>query len=246
VAKAFGEYYEQLIKTIREAPTRYMDETSWRIDGQNVWLWAFVTKGEALYVVANSRGHEVPLGVLGENPKGVDIHDRHSAYNTLARKTGDRPRQVCWAHLICDARELAQFYGDDGEVILRILKKIYKRAIEFDHKGTAADVDRLFHIMRSDLDRRYRSKNCQRFVRNLLEEKDRLFVFVINPHVEATNNAAERALRHSVIARKISGGSRSEKGARTYQTLMSVFQSLKLRGENLLDHGPAILTTSHG
>ena len=246
MAKAFGKHYDRLIRSIREAPARHIDETSWRIDGQNVWLWAFIAKGVALYVIANSRGHEVPLDVLGTEPKGVDIHDRLRVYDKLAAMTGNRPQQICWAHLICDARELAQFYGADGEVILRILKKIYKRAIGFEHKGTTADVDWLFHIMRSDLDRRYRSKNCQRFVRNLLEEKDRLFVFVTNPHVEATNNAAERALRHSVIARKISGGSRSEKGARTYQTLMSVFQSLKLRGENLLDHGPAIMSTSHG
>jgi len=246
VAKAFGKYYDQLIKTIREAPARYMDETSWRIDGQNVWLWAFVTKGEALYVVANSRGHEVPLGVLGENPKGVDIHDRHSAYNTLARKTGDRPQQYCWGHIICDAKELAKFHGEDGEVILRILKKTYLRAMEFDHKGTEADVEMLFHHMKGDLDRQYGSKKCQRFVANLLKDKDRLFVFVTNPDVDATNNAAERALRHPVVARKISGGSRSEKGAKVFGTLMSVVQSFKLSGKDLLIDGPAVLNASRG
>lgn len=246
MARAFGKHYRHLVRSIRKAPARHIDETSWRIDGQNVWLWAFIAKGVALYVIANSRGHEVPLDVLGERPKGVDIHDRLRVYDTLAAKTGNRPQQICWAHLICDAKELAKFYGEEGEAILRILRKTYERALKFEHRGTAADVAWLFHHMRCDLDRRYTSKNCQRFVRNLLGEKDRLFVFVTNPDVEATNNAAERALRHSVIARKISGGSRSERGARAYETLMSVYQSLKLRGENLLDHGPAILLTSHG
>jgi transposase len=246
VAEAFGDYYDQLVKTIREAPARHMDETSWRIDGQNVWLWAFVTKGEALYLVANSRGHEVPLGVLGTEPKGVDIHDRLSVYDTLASKTGNRPQQYCWGHIICDAKELAKFHGEDGEVILRILKKTYVRAMEFDHKGTEADVEALFHHMKGDLDRQYKSKKCQRFVSNLLKDKAGLFVFVTNPDVEATNNAAERALRHPVVARKISGGSRSAKGAKVFGTLMSVVQSFKQSGKDLLVDGPVVLNTSHG
>ena len=38
MAEAFGPYYDLLIKAVRKAPARHMDETSWRIDGQNVWL----------------------------------------------------------------------------------------------------------------------------------------------------------------------------------------------------------------
>jgi len=65
MAEAFGPYYDQLTQEIRNAPARHMDETSWRINGINVWLWAFITKGEALYKIAASRSHEVPLEVLG-------------------------------------------------------------------------------------------------------------------------------------------------------------------------------------
>ncbi len=246
MAEAFGPLYEQLVQDLRDAPARGIDETSWRIDGENVWLWAFITRGEALYVIDKSRGHEVPLEVLGTEPKGVDIHDRFSAYNTLARKTGNRPQQVCWAHLIQDGKELAQFHGEEGEVILRILRKTYYRAMAFDHKGTEKDVEALFHHMKGDLDRQYRSVKCRKFVAGLLRVKDWLFVFVINPDVDATNNAAERGLRHSVVARKISGGSRSPKGARTYQVLTSIHHTLIKRGKDLLTDGPSILNTSHG
>jgi len=246
MAEAFGPYYDQLIKSVRKAPARYMDETSWRIDGQNVWLWAFVTKGIALYTIANSRGHEVPLKVLGEKPKGVDIHDGHTAYNTLARKTGNRPQQRCWGHFICGAKELAKFIGEEGEVIHRILKKTYDRAMAFDHKGTEADVEQLYHHLKGDLDRQYKSSKCAKFVKNLLELKDQLFVFVTNPDVDATNNAAERAVRPPVIMRKISGGSRSAKGAEITQTLMSVSYTLRLQKKDLLAFGPAILNTSDG
>jgi len=245
VAKAFGPYYKQLSHHIRNAPARHIDETSWRINGENVWLWAFVTQGEALYKIASGRSHDVPLGILGEKHNGVDIHDRFSIYKTLASKTKNL-QQDCWAHIINNAKELAGFYGTDGEYILKTLKETYKIAKGFNHKGTDEDITKLYMDMVDKLDKPYKSMHCHKFVVNLLGEKDNLFQFVKNPDVEPTNNRVERALRHSVIARKISGGSRSEKGLRIYETLKSVFHTLSLRGEDLLLNGPKILQTSHG
>lgn len=247
MANAFGPYYEQLLQEIRSAPARHMDETSWRINGETVWLWAFITKGEALYRIASSRGHEVPLSVLGKKPRGVDIHDRYSAYKTLAKKTGKRPQQNCWAHIICNAKELAQFYGDDGKRVHKILKHTYQQALKFNHKGTDKDIKKLYKDMKTALTQEpYKSTKCWKFVENLLKEKNNLFQFVKNPDVEATNNRAERALRHSVIARKISGGNKTQKGAQIYETLTSVYHTLQLRNQKLLTHGPDIILTSHG
>ena len=247
MAEAFGPYHDQLLQEIRNAPARHMDETSWRINGENVWLWAFITKGEALYKIASSRGHKVPLEILGKNPKGIDIHDRYSAYKTLARKTGKRPQQDCWAYIICNAKELAQFHGPDGEQILKILKHTYKQALSFQHKGTDKDIDKLYNDMKDQLTQEpYKSHKCWKFVENLLKEKNNLFQFVKNPEVEPTNNRAERALRHSVIARKISGGNKTPKGAQIYETLTSIHHTLQLKGQNLLTHGPTIIQTSHG
>jgi hypothetical protein len=246
VASAFGPYYDQLIQNIRNAPARNMDETPWRVDGENAYLWAFITKGEALYVIASSRSHNVPLNVLGPKPSGVDIHDRFSAYETLARKTGNRPQQVCWAHILGDSKELEQFHGEEGAIIHRALKNTFNEAMSFNHKGTVEDVEKSFHTMKFRLERQYSSSHCGKFVDNLLKYKDQLFVFVTNPDVDATNNAAERGLRPSVVARKISGGTRSERGSKLYQILLSVIQTLHLRGQDLLSHGPKILLTSHG
>ena len=98
------------------------------------------------------------------------------------------------------------------------------------------------------MDRRYGSTKCASFARNLLREMDagQLFEFVKNPDVDGTNNAAERALRKVVVARKISGGSRSEGGARNYAVLMSVWETLKQRGIDLLTGGPALAWASRG
>lgn len=245
VAKAFGPYYEQLVQDIRNAPARYIDETTWRINGENVYLWAFVTKWEAVYKIAASRGHEVPLKVLGKKHNGVDVHDRFSAYKTLAKKTKN-PQQDCWMHIISNAEELAKFYGVEGDHIHQVLKITYEYAKAYDHKGTDEDIEILFQDMKNELNIPYKSHHCHKFVVNLLEEKDNLFEFVRNPHVDGTNNTVERAIRPPVVARKISGGNRSTKGSKNYEILLSVTQTLHQNGQNLIEHGPKILLTSYG
>ena len=245
VARAFGPYYQQLIMDIRDAPARNIDETSWRINGGNANLWVFVTKGETLYKIASSRSHTVPLNVLGKKHNGVDIHDRFSAYTTLAEKTNN-VQQDCWTHIIKNAEELAHFYGEEGTQILQVVKDTYAASKAYDHKGTDTDIENLFQTMANAFNRSYKSSHCHRFVINLLNEKDNLFEFVRNPHVDGTNNRAERAIRPPVTARKISGGNRSEQGARNYEILLSVTQTLHQNGQNLIEHGPAILLTSHG
>jgi len=245
LAKAFGPYYEQLLEEVQIAPARNIDETTWRIDGDKAWLWAFITKGAALYKVAQSRAHTVPLDVLGKDHEGVDIHDRFSAYETLARKCGN-VQQYCWSHILGDSKELAQFYGEEGKNIHDALKETYRKADAFDHRGTDEDIERLYLNMKKRILIPYKSVKCHRFVLNLLKEKDNLFEFVKNPDVEGTNNRAERGLRHSVVARKISGGSKSLKGAEIYAKLTSVFHSLENKGIDLIQQGRNIIQTSHG
>jgi hypothetical protein len=245
IAKAFGPYYSQMLQDLKNAPARYIDETSWRIDGNNAWLWAFITKYESIYTIAATRCHDVPLNLLGTDYEGVDIHDRFSAYDALESKTKNK-QQVCWAHIMNDGKELAQHYSDEGNFILKQLKKTYKDAIKFNHKGTEEDIDDLFDAMEKALNRPYKSSHCYKFVNNLLTRRNSLFEFVKNPYVESTNNRAERGLRHSVIARKISGGSKSDEGARIYGILTSVLHTIQQREKNFITEGMKIALTSHG
>ena len=127
-----------------------------------------------------------------------------------------------------------------------MVKKTYESAKAYDHRGTDKDIEKLFQNMADELDIPCRSHHCHTFVVNLLNEKDNLFEFVKNLHVDGTNNVVERALRPPVIARKISGGSRSMNGAKNYEVLLSVTQTLHQNGQNLIDHGPEILLTSYG
>ncbi len=133
-----------------------------------------------------------------------------------------------------------------GNHIHCVLKHIYNKAIGFNQHGNPKDVEELKDTLERWIVRNFESIECRKFVKNLLRYKDFMFEFVTNPDVEATNNRAERAIRPCVIARKVSGGSRSDRGAHIYSVLMSVVQTLKLKGKSVVIHGQEILLTSHG
>jgi len=244
IAEEFGEFYAQLEDEVREAHVRYIDETSWRENGDNLWLWAFVTNGVALYKIAKSRGHEVPLDVLGETPNGIDVHDRFRVYDKLQGKTGNRPQQLCWFHILGDSKELAELYGEEGEFIHKGLKEVFDEANNFEHTGTKEDVEKLIEKLGRVIDRDLSSTKCKKFAKTIFKDRDKLFQFVTNPDVEGTNNRAERAIRPNVVYRKISGGTRSAIGTKRYAVLGSVFQTFKLRGWNFIGKGFEIIHTS--
>jgi transposase len=104
------------------------------------------------------------------------------------------------------------------------------------------DVENLYHKLVFLLGSDYGHKRPRRFVDNLLKrKKEWLFNFVMSPDVELTNNRAERALRSSVIYRKVSGCSGSEIGTKKYTKIYSAYYTSKLRGKNFIADIPLII-----
>ena len=127
-------------------------------------------------------------------------------------------------------------------MIKRSLQAVYDEAKVFKGYGNMQDVENLYHKLVFLLDSDYEHKRSRRFVDNLLKrKKEWLFNFVMNPDVEPTNNRAERALRSSVIHRKVSGGSRSDRGAEIYTKIYSTYYTTKLRGKNFIADTPSVI-----
>jgi hypothetical protein len=104
----------------------------------------------------------------------------HLSFESLAKKTGN-DQQYCWSHIICDAKELEDFYGDE-RIIKESLQKIYEKAKSFN--GTPDDVNKIHEKMIFLLERDYEYRKTGRFVKNLLNrKKELLFRFVIDPDV---------------------------------------------------------------
>ncbi|MDG6934429.1 MAG: transposase [Nitrososphaerota archaeon] len=173
----------------------------------------------------------------------MNITDRYRGYDTFASETGDS-QQYRWAHMLLDARELNEFYGDEGVEIYGTFCPLYEQAKTHSHHDSAEDERRLIHVLGA-LDHAYSNEKCSSFVRSLLSAADRLFLFV-RMDIESTSNAAERAIRSMVVAREVSGGSCSDAGAETKGKLASMFQTLRKRKKNLFTDGPKLIRPSPG
>ena len=227
---SFGDYYETLVKKMQEALTKHIDETGWRINGKNNWLWIFINKEVALYVVEKQRSSEVPVKVLGNQKDKIVTTDRHSAYNVLVEKTGCL-QQVCWTHLLRNSKDLAKHH-DEAKYIHKRMKYIYKKAKE----GKTSKI-KLLHWIDLFTIRAYTSKEVFRFIKSICRtHREDLFRFVDNPEINPSNNLAEQGLRPAVVIRKVSGGSRSENGADTTAKLLSVMQTMKMQEGNIIEN----------
>jgi transposase len=231
----FGDYYSHLEKMVKFAKVKHTDSTSWRIKGDNYFLWVFIAYGAVLYKIRKRNNSKSALTVFGTKQKGNTlVIDRHSALRALLRKA-KFILQYCWSHILSDSKILAKNFGAEGKYVHRKLKEIYELAKGLDHKGTPEQVDQLKGEIFQLTIRHYKHSTVRKFVNHLYyRDINCLFVFVTNPDVDGTNNISERELRELVIQRLITHGSGSPRGAHAMAISMSVIQTLRLNKKNVL------------
>ena len=232
---AFGDYYAYLEKMVKLARVKHSDTTSWRINGKNYHAWVFIGAGIVLYKIRKRNNHKVALALFGKKQSDkVLVVDRFSAFRTLAEKSGFL-LQLCWSHILQDAKELHRDFGAEGKWVKKRLKDIYAKATALNHKGTDEMVDQLKAEIFLLTQRHYKHNTIRRFVNNLWRrDADNLFRFVTDPEIDSTNNLSERELRALVIIRKISNGSRSTRGAHATGMLLSIIQTVRFQKKNVL------------
>ena len=245
VAKAFGPYYKELEHKIKEAKVKHSDETGWRINGKNHWLWVLINKEVALYIIRRKRNYKVPAKILGEQDGNVVISDRLPTYNNLEKHTGCL-QQKCWVHILRDSKDLSKHYKEAKTVHQR-LKSVYKQAKSYNHKATDEQVNKLLERIDRIYQLKFEHSEVIKFVKSICKtHRENLFRFAQDTEIDGDNNRAERAIRKAVIIRKISSGNRSENGARFLETLLSVIETFKLQGKNPLEEMKNIIQTSDG
>lgn len=218
---------------IRGSPAVHADETGWRTNGQNGYLWTFCTP-QARYFVHGRRTKDVVDTVLGEAFAGVLASDFYAAYTHYPGL-----KQRCWAHLLREIHDLRQIFPEDealgtwAEAVHALFLQARDTVWATPEQRAAAAADyqqRLVALGRPyvhDPEARARPL-CARIERFLGD----LFVFVTEPAVAPTNNLAERSLRPLVTRRTISGGSRSTAGTAATVALASLFGTWQLQGQN--------------
>lgn len=224
---------EGLLEEIRGSPVVNGDETGWREDGINGYLWSFSTPTARYYKRDRSRAGKVAQDILSEKFEGTLVSDFYCGYNWYAG-----PKQRCWVHYKRDLKDLKEKHASDPGVtgwvdsilsVYKAAKKAAKRRYSQAERHQVARTfeDKLLLLAKPYLKKKDSPQNT--LAKRIDQFGGEFFTFVRYPGVPSGNNAAERAIRPAVTARKISGGTRSKKGSETKSVLMTLFGTWTLR-----------------
>jgi transposase len=218
---------EQLIEDVRAAEIIHLDETPWHQRGVLRWMWVAVTVATTVYRIGSRRKEEL-TALIGEAFLGWLVTDGYGAYRDHPR------RQRCLAHLIRKALALAEGYYGAGSGFGRDLARDLRRLIERVRDGDG-DTDAVKRLMarikwNCQCNRHEIEQKVRDLAGEILNDWDAVIAFVLDPSLPPTNNDAERALRHAVIARRISFGTRTDEGSRFYAASLSVIDTCRKRG----------------
>ena len=218
----------------------YVDETGWKVGGKSCYTWVFSSALYVLFRCGVGRGKEEAINVLGDDFAGIGVSDDYAAYKHLFSE-----HQLCWAHLIRKAVKLALQHPDESAYaqFLNTLTEIYRQAVRYqkDRRLSVGREQKARELQAAILalcDRHGEKIDSQQpeheatFIRlqnELADNVEKLFVFVIHPHVEPTTNISERHVRREAEIRKGGRTSKTAKGAKRRSIIVSVLMSLRQR-----------------
>jgi hypothetical protein len=246
--------YEQMRQRLPAEPVAHVDETGWRKEGVNYWLWCVAVARMVVYHIDRHRGGTVVTELLGQRFGGVLISDFLAAYNRIRAR-----KQRCLVHLLRLIKKWELYFADDRKrrKYFTQLKGLVKSILALSAQWAVCR-PRNFIVRRADLIARLRRAlqtaldhpRADKFITKLSAKWRELITCLEVPGVCAHNNLAERLLRDNVILRKITFGNRSDKGVENHQVLMSLIQTARLQNLNpltvllqLLTHPEAVAAT---
>jgi transposase len=246
VSLAVEQPVEEAHEHIQQASSLHADETSWRQGSQKAWLWVAATSLVTVFLIHLHRSGEAAKKLLGAF-QGVLVTDRWSAYGFYAG-----PRQLCWAHLLRYFQGFAERSGKAGMIGQELADKT-KTMFKWWHAVRDGTLARsTFQTRMSGLkieieDLLIEGEICgpekmAATCHDILKVAVHLWTFVKEPGVEPTNNAAEQALRHAVIWRKVSFGTHSAGGSLYVARVLTVVATCVQQGRNALDYITAACT----
>jgi hypothetical protein len=240
-ARALAPVEKQLLDDLCNESLIHADETSHNEAGAKLWLWVFVSSRTALFLIGH-RTDEIFVNVFDAliGFAGHLMTDGYGVYRTFPL------RLRCWAHLLRKARGLSECYtsasqrlGQQVETIMNDLIAAIYQAREgpdggavsiLSHHQEALENLRKACVAMSDSPH----KKTRELGREFLNDWEAIFRVLEYPAWPLTNNEAERALRHWVILRKITQGTRSDQGSRALALFASVFVTCRLRNSSPL------------
>ena len=243
--------YEQWWQYIQQPGIRCVDETSYRLDGVNYWLWVATSAEVCVMFLAPTRSSKEVKSLLGENFEGILTSDCWSAYSPQAAKA----KQKCLAHIGRDLEALktSNFASNRlfAQQVLPILDSA-RRAHRDYHAGQLALSQLQNHRLIAEAElatvidnppEKGWAYDAQTLANRFRRYWSDWFTFLSEPEVKPDNNDAERALRPVVVHRKVSGGARSHWGGQLVAMMFSFLETMRLQGKNSVEELFNLLAT---
>lgn len=232
--------YEQWWEWVQQPGVRCVDETSYRLNGVNYWMWVATSEQACVLFLAPSRSSKEVKSLLGEDFKGVLSSDCWSAYSPVSAVA----KQKCLAHIERELKGLESSHHKANRIfaeqvfpILHEARDAHKRY----HQGqlTQAQLDtqrivseaKLASVLKQPPEGGW-AFDSQKLANRFRQHWNDWFTFLSQPHVKPDNNDAERSLRPVVIHRKVSGGARSHWGGQLVAMMFSFLETMRLQGKN--------------
>ena len=239
LAKLLKATPHKLIEQYRQSPVKHADETGWRINGKNGYAWLFATETISIFEFKPTRSSKVPQAVFGKEPlPGTLVVDRYAGYNKVPCAL-----QYCYAHLLRAVEDLEKEFPDSQEIkkFVSVMASLLTEAMKLRNYPVS---DKVFYRKASKVKRSIitavQAPAVHLGIRHIqdifTENAHRMYFWADDRRVPADNNLAERDLRPTVIARKVSFGSISDAGAHTRSILMTVLHTLKKRKIDVAGH----------
>jgi transposase len=240
VSEAVVPVVEEACARVLHAQVKHTDGTSWLQAGVMLSLWTIATACATVFKIVRDGSAETLKPLFGAL-RGILVSDRATALNFWAMER----RQICWAHLLRKFVSFAERDGPAGQIGRELLE--YTGILfEYwtDHRQGTLSRDTL-RVWMAPLREQFEAL-LERAVRagitgvsgscaDMLKHRQALWTFVEHEGVEPTNNHAERELRSFVLWRKRSFGTKSERGNRFAERLMTVAHTARKQGHNVLE-----------
>jgi hypothetical protein len=229
--------FETIKESISKQKGGHYDETSWKTQQEHHGNFAWVKTGtetpDTLFLLGQSRGKGNAQELRGENQEQIGITDDYGAYRTLFEQ-----HQLCWAHPLRKLRDLTQsehltpeqrascqLTYESFALVYEELRAILQEPFDLPQRA----------VIRQKLQRKFQKlaivsdkdpPKLKRIKQSLGQNQESYFTCLLHEGIPADNNKAERRLRHLVLKRKVSFGSKTQKGADAMSILCSVLLSL--------------------
>lgn len=233
-----GELYHQLRQQVKEAAAVHTDDTGWKVGGERAHLMAFETAQVSVYQIRPRHRNEEVRELIPSDYDGTMITDRGKSYDAMELR--GVKQQKCLSHIQRSLSQAMERQRESEQWFGRQLKALLSEAVALwhaYHEGERADFEPKRDALKAAItqhlaDRTLADAENQRLLNELGRHHDRgnLLRFLDDPTIPPTNNAAERALRAAVIARKVSHCSKNERGAGAYAAFVSVVRTLAKQG----------------